>query len=70
MPMSKFYTQNNSNTKQNQMLNSYINADSYTDFEDSEFVSPKNTVIDFILNYSKSIEVKKTKEITFVLNQN
>ena len=70
MPMSKIYTQNNSNIKQNHMLNSDINADFQKDFLDSEFVHPTKTVIDFILNYSKSIEVKKTRNITFLLDQN
>ncbi|MDG1842546.1 MAG: hypothetical protein P8I93_09390 [Crocinitomicaceae bacterium] len=68
--MSKIYTQNNSNTKQNQMLNSDINADLHKEFMDSKIVYPTKTVIDFILNYSKSIEVKKAKNIAFVLNQN
>ena len=70
MPMSKIYTQNNSNSKQNQTLNSEINVDLPTEFMDSNIVYPTKTVIDFILNYSKSIEVKKTKKIAFVLNQN
>ena len=61
MPMSKTYTQNNSNTKQNQTPNSDINADLYTEFMDSNIDYPTKTVIDFILNYSKSIEVKKAK---------
>lgn len=68
--MSKIYTQNNSNSKQNQTLNSEINADLPTEFMDSNIVNPTKTVIDFILNYSKSIELKKTKKIAFVLNKN
>ena len=70
MPMSKIYTQNNSNSKQNQTLNSEINADLPAEFMDSNIVNPTQTVIDFILNYSKSIELKKTKKIAFVLNKN
>jgi len=70
MPMSKIYTQNNSNSKQNQTLNCEINADLPKELMDSNIVNPTQTVIDFILNYSKSIELKKTKKIVFVLNQN
>ena len=43
--MSKIYTQNNSNFKQNQTLNSDIKADLHSDFMDSKIVYPKNTVI-------------------------
>ena len=68
--MSNIYTQNNSNSKQNQTLNSEINADLPKELMDSNIVNPTQTVIDFILNYSKSIELKKTKKIAFVLNQN
>ena len=68
--MSKIYTKNNSNTKQNQMPNSGLNADMPIDFVDSKIASPTKSVIDFILNYSKSIEVKKTKNIAFIFNQN
>ena len=35
---------------------------------DSNIVNPTKTVIDFILNYSKSIELKKTKKIAFDSN--
>ena len=68
--MSYIYTQNNSNIKQNQTPNSDINADLYKEFMDSKIVYPTKSVINLILNYSKSIEVKKAKNITFVLNQN
>ncbi len=69
MPMSKIYPKNNSDFIPPN-YSEPLNLEKINKELDSIKVSPSDSSIDFILNYSKSIEIKKGKKIDFIFIRN
>jgi len=67
--MSKIYPKNNSDFIPPN-YSEPLNLEKINKELDSIKVSPSDSSIDFILNYSKSIEIKKGKKIDFIFIRN
>ena len=69
MPMSKIYPKNNSEFNPNDSTALYSIDEIYQVEKLNEF-SPSDSSINFILNYSKSIEIKEGKKTSFIYTKN